>query len=31
LRPILAKLAAKDGLLEEAVVNARVKYLKEKH
>jgi sphingomyelin phosphodiesterase len=31
LRPILAKLAAKDGLLEEAVVNARVKYLKGKH
>jgi sphingomyelin phosphodiesterase len=29
LRPILAKLAAKDGLLEEAVLNARAMYRKE--
>jgi sphingomyelin phosphodiesterase len=29
LRPILAKLAAQDGLLENAVMNARAKYLKE--
>lgn len=29
LRPILAKLAAKDGLLEEALLRARAKYRKE--
>lgn len=29
LRPILAKLAARDGLLEEAVLKARAKYRKE--
>jgi sphingomyelin phosphodiesterase len=31
LRPILAKLAANDGLLEEGVVKAQLNYLKGKH
>jgi len=29
LRPILAKLAARDGLLEDAVLKARAMYRKE--